>query len=196
MSKHQVKWVDNHTKICDRLDARVQLMQNYLDGKPDDFDGIAVKRFLLGQAHEQVAWYRQSIDALDFVGCVACRRALETGQSFLEHYLPAYNFRETERGTECKRDPTSQSYPYSGRDPIPTTMRGLTMLVKLQTPEYLIYAELNKTERVTHLASKNRIPVQTCYAILYEIEQRGDYQVMWGFADNGYSDTVRISRSG
>ena len=40
------------------------------------------------------------------------------------------------------------------------------MLVKLQTPEYLIYAELDKTERVTHLASKNRIPIQTCYAIL------------------------------
>ena len=32
------------------------------------------------------------------------RRALETGQGFLEHYLPAYNFRETERGTEYKRD--------------------------------------------------------------------------------------------
>ena len=46
------------------------------------------------------------------------------------------------------------------------------MLVKLQTPEYLIYAELDKTERVTHLATKNRIPVQTCYAILHEIEVR------------------------
>ena len=160
MSKHQVKWVDNHTKICDSLDARVQLMQTYLDGKPDDFDGIAVKRFLLGQAHEQVAWYRQSIDALDFVGCVACRRALETGQSFLEHYLPAYNFRETERGTECKRDPTSQSYPYSGRDPISTTMKSSLMLVKLQTADSLIYTELDKIERVTHLASKNRIRVQ------------------------------------
>ena len=65
-----------------------------------------MKRFLLGQAHEQVSWYRQSIEALDFVGCVACRRALETGQSFLEHYLPAYNCRETERGTEYKRDTT------------------------------------------------------------------------------------------
>ena len=70
------------------------------------------------------------------------------------------------------------------------------MLVKLQTPEYLIYAELNKTECITHLASKNRIPVQTCYAILYEIEQRGDFQVTWGLADDGYSDTVRISRAG
>ena len=56
------------------------------------------------------------------------------------------------------------------------------MLVKLQTPEYLIYAELSKTERITHLASKNRIPVQTCYAILHEIEAREDYEVTWGLA--------------
>ena len=69
------------------------------------------------------------------------------------------------------------------------------MLVKLQTAEYLIYAKLNKTERVTHLAAKNRIYARTCYAILYEIEQRGDFQVTWGFADDGHSDTVRISRT-
>ena len=53
MPKHTVNWVNDHTQICDRLDERVQLMQNYLDSKPDDFDGIAVKRFLLGQAREQ-----------------------------------------------------------------------------------------------------------------------------------------------
>ena len=69
------------------------------------------------------------------------------------------------------------------------------MLVKLQTPQYLIYAELDKTERVTHLASKNRIRPRTCYAILHEIEQRGDFHITWGFADDGYSDTVRISRT-
>ncbi len=34
------------------------------------------------------------------------------------------------------------------------------MLVKLQTTDYLIYAEPNKTERITHLALKNRIPAQ------------------------------------
>ena len=94
-------------------------MQDYLDSKPDNFDGIAAKRFLLGQAREQVSWYRQSIDALDFVGCVACRRSLETVQSFLEHYLPAYNFRETERGTEYKRDPDFPTLLplWSRRDP-------------------------------------------------------------------------------
>ena len=93
MPKHVINWVSDHTQICDRLDERVQLMQDYLDSKPDDFDGIDVKRFILGQAREQVSWYRQSIDALDFVGCVACRRALESGQTFLEHYLPTYEQR-------------------------------------------------------------------------------------------------------
>ena len=104
MSKHRVKWVHDHTAICDRLNERVQLMENYLNSKPDDFEGMAVKRFLLSQAREQVSWYRQSIEALDYVGCIACRRALETGQGFMEHYLPAYNFRDTERGTEYQRD--------------------------------------------------------------------------------------------
>ena len=51
------------------------------------------------------------------------------------------------------------------------------MLVKLQTTKYLIYAELDKTERVTYLAANNRIRPWACYAILYEIEQRGDFQV-------------------
>ena len=119
MPKHKINWVNDHIEICDRFDARVQLMKDYLDTKPADFDGIVVKRFLLGQACEQVAWYRQSIDALDYVGCVACRRALETGQPFLEHYLPAFNFRDTERGTEYRRDPTFPILPelWSRRDP-------------------------------------------------------------------------------
>ena len=103
--KHKVKWINLHTQVCDRFDERVQLMQNYLDSKPDDFDGIATKRFLLAQARELIGWYRQAIEALDFVGAVVCRRALETGQTYLEHYLPAFNFRETDRGTEYKRDP-------------------------------------------------------------------------------------------
>ena len=86
-------------------------MENYLNSKSNDFNGIMTKRFLLGQARELVTWYRQSIDALDFVGAVTCRRALETGQPFLEHYLPAYNFRETEHGTEYKRDPAFSVLP-------------------------------------------------------------------------------------
>ena len=60
MPNHKINWVNDHTQICDRLDERVQLMQDYLASKPDDFDGIDVKRFLLGQAREQVTWYRQS----------------------------------------------------------------------------------------------------------------------------------------
>ena len=68
------------------------------------------------------------------------------------------------------------------------------MLAKLQTTKFLIYAELDKTERVTDLAAKNRVRPRTCYGILYEIEHRGDFHVTWGFADDGYNDTVRISR--
>ena len=52
MPNHTVQWVNDHTQICDRLNERVILMQDYLDSKPDEFDGIAVKRFLLGQARE------------------------------------------------------------------------------------------------------------------------------------------------
>ena len=58
MPNPKINWVNDHTKICDRLDARVQLMEDYLDSKSDDFEGITVKRFLLGQAREQVTWYR------------------------------------------------------------------------------------------------------------------------------------------
>ena len=59
------------------------------------------------------------------------------------------------------------------------------MLVKLQTTDSLIYAELDKTERVTHLASKNRIPVQMCYAIPHKIEARGDLQITWALPMTG-----------
>ena len=119
MPNPKINWINDHTRICDRLDERVQRMQDYLDSKPDDFDGIATKRFLLGQAREQVTWYQQSIEALDFVGAVACRRALESGQPFLEYYLPAYNFRETERGTEYKRDPDFPTLPAMWSRPDP-----------------------------------------------------------------------------
>ena len=30
MPKHTVPWINDHTEICDRLDARVQLMEDYL----------------------------------------------------------------------------------------------------------------------------------------------------------------------
>ena len=70
------------------------------------------------------------------------------------------------------------------------------MLVKLEMTKFLIYAELDTPEHITHLAANNRIHLQKCYAIFYEIEQRGDYQVTWGIADDGYSDTVWLSRRG
>ena len=55
MPKHTVHWLNDHTEICDRLNKRVQLMEDYLTSNPADFDGIAVKRFLLSQAREQVS---------------------------------------------------------------------------------------------------------------------------------------------
>ena len=196
MPNPKINWVNDHTEICDRLDERVRVMEDYLNTKSDEFDGIASKRFLLGQTREQVSWYRQSIEALDFVGAVACRRALETGQPFwstiCRHTISekpnaAQNINGTLYSRSCRR---------CGRDAIPMTKRTSPMLVKLQTVDYLIYAELDKAERVTHLASKNRIPAQICYAILHEIEARGNYQITWGLADDGYSDTVQVSRKG
>ena len=82
MPKHTINWVNDHTEICDRLDERVQLMEDYLDSKPDDFDGIAVKRFLLGQVREQITWYRQSIDALNFVGVSPAGALWKLGKAF------------------------------------------------------------------------------------------------------------------
>ena len=69
------------------------------------------------------------------------------------------------------------------------------MLVKLQMTNFLIYAELNKTERATRLAAKNPIRARTCYAILDEIEKRGDFHITWDVADDGYTNTVRISQT-
>ena len=123
MLNPKINWVNDHTQICDRLDERVQRMQDYLDSKPDDFDGIATKRFLLGQAREQITWYRQSIDALDFVGAVACRRALESGQPFLEHYLPLTTSGRPTAAQNTNAIPTSRSCRQCGRDAIPDDER-------------------------------------------------------------------------
>ena len=105
MPKHKVQWVNDHTQICDRLDERVKLMQDYLDSKPNHFHGYAAKSILLNQAREQITRYRESIETQDYEECVTCQQVLEIGQNFLESYLPAYNFLETDSGTVYKRDP-------------------------------------------------------------------------------------------
>ena len=33
MPHHKIHWVNDHTEICDRLDERVYLMEEYLDSK-------------------------------------------------------------------------------------------------------------------------------------------------------------------
>ena len=63
MPNPQINWVNDHTQICEHA----RHMQDYLASKSDDFDDIDARRFLLGQAHEQVTLYRQSIEVLDFV---------------------------------------------------------------------------------------------------------------------------------
>ena len=50
MPKLKINWVNDHTQICDRLNERVQLMEDYLDSNPDDFDGIAVKAVPFGSS--------------------------------------------------------------------------------------------------------------------------------------------------
>lgn len=195
MPNHKINWVNDHTEICDRLDARVRLMEDYLGSKTDDFDGIATKRFLLSQAREQITWYRQSIDALDFVGALRAVAHWKPDKPFWSIISPHTTSEKPTAAQNTSEIPASRFCRPCGRDAILTMMRGTSpMLMKLQTADYLIYAELDKTERVTHLASKNQIRSQTCYAILHEIEARGDFQVTWGFADDGYSDTVRISQ--
>ena len=111
MPKHTINWINDHTQICDRLDERVQRMQDYLDSKPDDFDGIATKQFLLGQAREQISWYQQTIEALDYVGSVACRRALETGQTFLHTTCPPTTSAKPNAARNTNATPTSRSCP-------------------------------------------------------------------------------------
>ena len=40
MPNHKINWVNDHTQICDRLDERVQHMQDYLDSKSEDFEAL------------------------------------------------------------------------------------------------------------------------------------------------------------
>ena len=35
MPNLKINWVNDHTQICDRLNERVQLMEDYLDSKPE-----------------------------------------------------------------------------------------------------------------------------------------------------------------
>lgn len=42
MPTHTVNWVNDHTQICDCLNERIQLMQNYLDSKYLDIFWIAL----------------------------------------------------------------------------------------------------------------------------------------------------------
>lgn len=57
-----------------------------------------------------------------------------------------------------------------------------------------VYAELGKVERVTHIASKNRISWRECYEILHRLDRNPGFDLRWLQTDGGYTDAVRISR--
>ena len=83
----------------------MQAMHRYLATRPADFDGLAVKQYIFGQAQEMLTRFREAIDSEDFTACVVLRRGLESWSPFLENYLAAVNLQETNRGTEYNRDP-------------------------------------------------------------------------------------------
>ena len=54
---------------------------------------------------------------------------------------------------------------------------------------------LGETYRVTDLAVKSKIPTREIHHLFYALEQANDkYDVFWGVADDGYTDTVRIEK--
>lgn len=100
-----MEWVTLHQKCYERFEERMQAMHRYLATRPADFDGLAVKQYVLGQAQEMLIHFREAIKRKDFTACVVLRRGLESWSPFLDHCLAAVNLQETHRGTEYNRDP-------------------------------------------------------------------------------------------
>ena len=100
-----MEWLALHQKCYERFEERMQAMHRYLATRSPDFDGLAVKQYVLQQAQEILSRFREAIDEEDFTACVVLRRGLESWSLFLQHYLAAINLQETNRGTEFNRDP-------------------------------------------------------------------------------------------
>ena len=100
-----MEWVALHQKCYERFEERMQAMHRYLATRPSDFDGLAVKQYVLQQALEILNRFREAIDKEDFTACVVLRRGLESWSPFLDHYLAAVNLQETKHGIESNRDP-------------------------------------------------------------------------------------------
>lgn len=57
-----------------------------------------------------------------------------------------------------------------------------------------VHAELDKVERVTDIALRNRISWRKCYEILHRLDRNPDFELRWFQTDNGYTDAVCINR--
>lgn len=100
-----MEWITLHEKYYERFEEHMQAMHRYLATRPADFDGLAVKQYVLRQAQEILSRYREAIDKEDFTACVILHTGLESWSPFLPHYLAAVNLQATNRGTEYNRDP-------------------------------------------------------------------------------------------
>ena len=100
-----MEWIALHQKCYERFEERMQAMHRYLATRPADFDGLAVKQYVLRLAQEVLDHFREAIDKEDLTTCVVLRRGLESWSPFLQHYLAAVNLHETNRGIESNRDP-------------------------------------------------------------------------------------------
>lgn len=100
-----MEWVTLHKKCYERFKERMQAMHRYLATRPADFDGLAVKQYVLRLAQEMLDRFGEAIDRENFTDSVMLRRGLESWSPFLDHHLAVINLQETNRGTEYNRDP-------------------------------------------------------------------------------------------
>ncbi|MDE0322393.1 MAG: hypothetical protein OXN27_00595 [Candidatus Poribacteria bacterium] len=94
-----------YEKCYERFEERMQAMHRYLTTRPIDFEGLAIKHYVLRQAQEMLIRFREAIDREDVTACVILRRGLESWSPFLEHYLAAVNLQEANHVIEFSRDP-------------------------------------------------------------------------------------------
>lgn len=94
-----------YEKCYERFEERMQAMHRYLTTRPVDFEGLAIKHYVLRQSQEMLIRFREAIDREDLTACVILRRGLESWSPFLEHYLAAVNLKERNHVIEFSRDP-------------------------------------------------------------------------------------------
>ena len=78
-----MEWVTLHQKCYERFEERMQAMHRYLATHPVNFDGLAVKQYVLRLAQDILTRYQEAIDKEDLTACVVLRRGLESYCLFL-----------------------------------------------------------------------------------------------------------------